>query len=496
MGSIPESAPKKTKLGGYDFYRKVLGSPKYVVAPMVDQSELAFRMLSRRYGGQLIYTPMINAKQYADPVKNITYRARNFDTVTGEEGDPATDRPLIVQFCANDPEVLLTAALAVQGHCDAVDINLGCPQNIAKSGHYGSFLQDEWELIFQLINTLHKNLDVPVTAKFRVFPSIEKTVEYAKMLERAGAQILTCHGRVREQRGQNTGLASLEHIRAVKQNVSVPVFTNGNVLFQEDIETCLRETGCDGVMSAEGILYNPALFVGLGSSTSSLPVQSSSTNPDTALLTIHPPSVPLALEYLDIVRSLRTATSVSAVKGHLFKILHRALPRHPDIRERLGRVRCEGGAKMLKAKVKNDLKEMEAETASLEPYWKTGLEEYVAIVQELGERLRMDEERERGIGDDQTSSVTPKTNSELVRLQEGTGMKLLPWWLAQPYWRPLPPPKVTALVDPPEDKADAKKKKKRPHTGAEVDLEGHDENPEKRMKLVDSLIPVPQVAIS
>lgn len=54
------------------------------------------------------------------------------------------------------------------------------------------------------VNTLHTNLSIPVTAKFRVFPSLEKTVEYAKMLERAGAQILTCHGRTREQRGHNT----------------------------------------------------------------------------------------------------------------------------------------------------------------------------------------------------------------------------------------------------------------------------------------------------
>ncbi|GAB1524827.1 tRNA dihydrouridine synthase [Rhizoctonia solani] len=358
-------SPPTGKLGGYGFYEKVLKSPKYVVAPMVDQSEL------------LAYTPMINSKMFAGNHRR-GYQELNFNIANGEEGGDR-DRPLIVQFCGNDPEKLLDSALVVQDHCDAVDINFGCPQDIAKKGHYGSFLQDDWDLVYKLINILHTNLKVPVTAKFRIFPDVNKTVEYAKMMERAGAQIVTCHGRTREQRGVNTGLADWTQIAAVKKALKIP----------GDVKACLEATGADGVMSAEANLYNPALFAGLP--------------PDSPLVTGPRDHTDLAIEYLEIVKELKTDTAPSAVKGHLFKLMRPALGRETDLRDRIGRVNPKGPSKS------KDYKKSRA--------W---VDEYLEIVKELKTRMERDKAAAADSGD---------------LAKEGLP---LPHWSAQPYVRPPP----------------------------------------------------------
>ncbi|KAL2074950.1 hypothetical protein VTL71DRAFT_8730 [Oculimacula yallundae] len=270
---------KKEKLHGRAFYESI-GSPKFVLAPMVDQSEFAWRMLSRSFiplssqRDLVAYTPMLHARMFNETPK---FRDSHFQPTRGSlatstppsplpplflDGNPSIDRPLFVQFCANNPSELLSAAKYVAPFCDAVDLNLGCPQGIARKGRYGAFLQEDQELIYELINTLHKELDVPVTAKIRILESKEKTLEYARKVLSAGASILTVHGRTRDMKGHKTGLADWSVLRFLREQLPAEtvLFANGNVLRKEDIDQCLKATGADAVMSAEGNLYDPAIF--------------------------------------------------------------------------------------------------------------------------------------------------------------------------------------------------------------------------------------------
>ncbi|GME32463.1 tRNA-dihydrouridine(16/17) synthase [Neofusicoccum parvum] len=274
----------RPKLHGRAFYESI-GSPKLVLAPMVEASEFAWRMLSRSFmpddqkGNLLAYTPMFHSRLFHE---KPPYRKQSFQPLRDAipsppdashlsqytqsdaflDGNPAIDRPLIVQFCSNDPADFLAAAQHVAPFCDAVDLNLGCPQGIARKGHYGAFLQEDWATISALVGRLHAELAVPVTAKFRVQETREKTLAYARMLVDAGASILTVHGRQRHQKGHETGLADWAAIRHLRDHLppGTVLFANGNILQHDDIAACLAATGADGVMSAEGNLHDPTIF--------------------------------------------------------------------------------------------------------------------------------------------------------------------------------------------------------------------------------------------
>jgi len=163
-------------------------------------------MLTRKYGADICYTPMFHARLFSTSDK---YRKDMFTPCK-------EDRPLVVQFCANDPNILLNAAKLVEDHCDAVDINLGCPQGIARKGNYGSFLLEKTELIISMVTKLKQHLKVPVTCKIRCLPNEADTLFLARQIEKAGASLLTVHGRTREHNKQTVGPANWCMIRRIK----------------------------------------------------------------------------------------------------------------------------------------------------------------------------------------------------------------------------------------------------------------------------------------
>lgn len=243
------------KLSPNEFWKSI-GCPKMIVAPMVDHCDLAYRMMTRKYGAELVYTQMYNANAF---VHSKELREQNFTTC-------AMDRPLIVQLAGHEPLTLLQAAKYVEHCCDAVDLNLGCPQGIAKRGRYGAFLMDEVDLLEEIVSTLAQGLSIPVTCKVRIYKDYDKNIKLCETLVKAGASALTIHGRTREEKGQLVREVDWDMVRRIKQYFtqraagSVPIIANGGIECRDDVFRCIELTGVDGVMSSEGLLENPALF--------------------------------------------------------------------------------------------------------------------------------------------------------------------------------------------------------------------------------------------
>jgi len=113
--------------------------------------------------------------------------------------------------------VLLQAARLVEDKCDAVDINLGCPQGIAKRGRYGAYLMEELPLLHDIVSTLAKGLKIPVTCKSRIYKDYDATIRLYETLVSAGASMITVHGRTRDEKGQAVAAADWDMIRRIKE---------------------------------------------------------------------------------------------------------------------------------------------------------------------------------------------------------------------------------------------------------------------------------------
>ena len=166
-----------------------------------------------------------------------------------------------VQIAGSDPlEMAQAAALNVECGAQLIDINMGCPAKKVNRKMAGSALLQYPDLVAKILQEVVSAVNVPVTLKMRT--GWDKTnrncVEIAKIAEQSGIQALTVHGRTRSCLYE--GDAEYEHIRMVKQQVSVPVIANGDITSAQKAKSVLDYTGADAVMIGRSALGQPWLF--------------------------------------------------------------------------------------------------------------------------------------------------------------------------------------------------------------------------------------------
>ena len=221
-------------------------------APMVRYSRLPFRLLTNRLGTSVTYTPMILASCF---VRSAEARDAEL-SLSREEG------PLVVQFGASNAADFSKAVQMTSPWVQGIDLNCGCPQSWAIEEGLGAYWMDQtkWKDLEGVLRAGIECSSTPISVKIRVMERDEETVELARRLEAVGVSWITVHGRTKRQRYSDP--INQNAIRLVKQSVSIPVVYNGDIRSIDDARRAYEETGVDGVMSARGILSNPALYSG------------------------------------------------------------------------------------------------------------------------------------------------------------------------------------------------------------------------------------------
>ncbi|MDD2712992.1 MAG: tRNA dihydrouridine synthase DusB [Simplicispira sp.] len=228
------------------------------VAPMAGVTDRPFRQLCKALGAGYAVSEMVTSRKDLWNSLKTSHRANH-------EGEPG---PIAVQIAGTDAPMMAEAALYnIDRGAQIIDINMGCPAKKVCNKWAGSALMQNEALAVEIAAAVVAACaprNVPVTLKMRTgwCQQHKNAVALARQFEAVGIQMLTVHGRTREQGYQ--GAAEYDTIAAVKQAVRVPVVANGDITSPEKARDVLAATGADALMVGRAAQGRPWIFREIG----------------------------------------------------------------------------------------------------------------------------------------------------------------------------------------------------------------------------------------
>lgn len=229
----------------------VLKRPIIALSPMADMTDSAFCRIAKRFAAPVVFREMISAEGLVHGSEK-SFAMGRFEP---------EERPIIQQLFGADPASMAEATKMIDEAYspDGFDVNMGCPVYKIVSNFNGAALMREPELATKIITAMRAATTKPVSVKLRLgWSDPTEVLEFIKVVEAAGASLVTVHGRTKAQ--GYSGVADWEMVGRAKRQVSIPVLCNGDVHAPEAAVKALEVSGCDGLLIARGALGNPWIF--------------------------------------------------------------------------------------------------------------------------------------------------------------------------------------------------------------------------------------------
>ncbi len=230
-------------------YSERMKIARYSLAPIHEYTNAAFRLFSERHKCKMTFVPLVNVTAVSKG---------KFVPFISEEEKNTT-----VQLSGSKPDEFKEAIKAIEKKHPFIrgfNINAGCPSHTTMKTGAGSALMKNQDTFVKIINSCKKETSLPISVKTRVFTENEKTIEFYKKIEYAGADFLIIHGRTVKQ--GYSGNADWGIIKRAHEEISIPVIGNGDIKTLEEGREKKRNGFCNGVMIGRAALQNPRVFEG------------------------------------------------------------------------------------------------------------------------------------------------------------------------------------------------------------------------------------------